>query len=173
MWRVIQSLLFATLLAVPVQAQQASADDIRKLDDRIQEVKTEVLDIAAEVRQLEEQLLYPSETRLTVALAMTAERGLRPGTAMIRVDGNLVAHHVYSDSEVDALRQGGVQSLYVGNVTIGKHEIDVTIRGSLANGDSFEETGRHEFNKGVDAKTLDITLTEARRDIGRIRIEDR
>ena len=68
MWRVIQSLLFATLLAVPVQAQQASQDDIRKLDDQIQEVKSEVLDIAAEVRQLEEQLLYRRRTRRTSRL---------------------------------------------------------------------------------------------------------
>ena len=45
MWRVIQGLLFTALLAAPVQAQQAAEDDIRKLDDEVQAVKTEMLDI--------------------------------------------------------------------------------------------------------------------------------
>lgn len=173
MWRVIQCLLFTTLLAAPVQAQQAPEVDIRKLDDQVQAVKTEALDIAVELERLEKQLLYPSETRLTVALAMNAEKGFRPGAAKVRVDGELVAHHIYSDSEVDALRQGGVQTLHVGNVALGKHELDVSISGELADGASFEETARHEFNKGVDASTLSIMLGQAGRENGRIRIEDR
>ena len=173
MWRVIQSLLLTTLLAAPALAQQASGDDILKLDDQVQEAKNEALDIAAELELLEKRLLYPSETRLTVALAMATSERIRLGAVKIRVDGELVAQHVYSDAELEALRQGGVQDLYTGNVNLGTHELDVSVNGALASGASFEETVRHEFTKGVDAKTLDITLVEAGRDSGRIRIDDR
>ena len=173
MWRVIQSLLLSTLLAAPVIAQQASGDDIRRLDDQVQEVKTEALDIAAELELLEKRLLYPSETRLTVALAMDTTEGVRLGAVKIHVDGELVAQHLYSDAELEALRQGGVQNLYTGNVTLGKHELAVSVNGALASGASFEETARHEFTKDVDARTLAIKLVEPGRDSGRIRVDDR
>jgi len=76
MWRVIHSLLLTTLISVPlalVQAQSLSSDDIRNLDDQVQEIKTDVLDIVAEINRLEERLLFPSGTRLSVSLAIARQ----------------------------------------------------------------------------------------------------
>lgn len=173
---VMHSLLVTALLATPfatVPAQESPGDDIRKLDDEVQDVKTEVLDIAAELDRLERQLLYPAETRLTVSLALVPREGVQLSAVEVHIDGNLVAHHVYSAGESAALRKGGVQTLHRGNITLGKHELAVSAIGELANGADFVRTRRFAFTKGVDAKVLDITLDPAQPEVDGIRIEDR
>lgn len=176
MWSVIRSLLLTTLLAVPlasVSAQEPASDDIRTLDDRVQQVKAEALDVAAELKLLEKRLLFPSGTRLTVSLAISGREGIRLSAAEIRIDGDLAAHHIYGERELEALAKGGVQTLYVGNVTTGTHELGVRLIGELANGMAFEETGRHVFTKGPDAKTLDIRFDHAGPETDGIRVRDR
>lgn len=176
MRRVIHSLLLTALLAAPfvsVPAQESSIDDIRSLDDEVQDVKADALDIAAELNLLEQRLLYPSGTRLTVSLGVGRNTAVQPGAVEIRIDGDLTAHHVYSVSEQEALQKGGVQTLYSGNITAGPHELTVRIIGKLANGASIEKTARHAFTKRVEAKTLDITIDYTGREDDGIRIEDR
>lgn len=176
MWRVKQSLLLTVLLAAPlasIPAQETSDDDIRKLDDQVQEVKTEVLEIAAELDSLEKRLLYPSGTRLLVSLAMDPQAGVRPDAVEIRVDGDLVAHHIYNARELDALQKGGIQTVYTGNAIAGTHELVVKVIGKLASGADVARTIRYEFTKGIDAKELDIILHPAGPGDDGIRIEDR
>lgn len=174
MWSVIRGLLLTTLLAVPLAAAQGPADDdIRSLDDRVQQVKADALDVAAELNLLEQRLLFPSGTRLTVSLAISGRQGLRLSAAELRIDGNLVAHHIYSESELEALGKGGVQTLYVGNVTTGTHELDVRLIGKLASGMDVEETGRHVFTKGAGAKTLDVRFERADPESRGIRVRER
>lgn len=170
------SLLLTALLAVPlasVSAQEPAADSIRKLDDAVQDVKTEALDIAADLNLLEERLLYPAETRLTVSLALGHDADVLLSSVEMRVDGQLSAQHVYSAPEQGALQKGGVQTLFTGNVSAGAHELDVRVVGMLATGARVERTGRRAFTKGDDATRLDITIDHTGREDDGIRIEDR
>ena len=130
MWRRMQSLLLTALLALPfasVSAQSPSADDIRKLDNEVQNVKSDALNIAAELNLLEQQLLYPPATRVTVSLGLGQDRDVELSTVELRIDDNLSAQHVYSVAERAALQQGAVHDLYTGNVVAGPHDLDVRI----------------------------------------------
>lgn len=176
MWMVTHSLLLTALLAVPfasVSAQTPTDDNIRKLDDEVQDVKTEALDIAAELNLLERQLLYPAATRVTVSLALGRGTDVELNAVEIRIDGDLTARHVYTAAEREALQKGGVQGLYTGNVPAGTHELGVRIIGRLTGGADFEEAGSHGFSKSVDPKSLDIRFDYAGREDDGIRIEDR
>ena len=164
MWRAMHSLLLAALLVMPPGS--VAADDIRNLDDEIQNLKTEALDIVAELNLLEEQLLYPAETRVTASLALSNNRDARLGAVEVRIDGDLAAQHAYSAAEQVALQKGGVQTLFTGNVTAGTHELDVRVTGKYADGGSFETTGRHTFTKGVGAETLALAIDDAQLAVG-------
>ena len=175
MWRVIQSLLLTAALAAPlmcVHAQDSGDDDVRQLDDQIQGAKEDALDIAAELNLLEQRLLYPTGTRLTVSLTMTRAGRVRLESAEIRIDDDIVANHVYSEGELKALQKGGVQNLYTGNITIGRHELQLTIIGEHMDGAHFERKASHVFTKHAAASALDVALDLATRE-GGIRIEDR
>ena len=65
---------------------------------------------------------------------------------------------MYRYQELEALQTGGVQRAYTGNVATGPHELRVTMKGKLANGKDFSESGSFSFAKGVKPKTLGITL---------------
>ena len=176
MWRLISKLLQATLLTAllaPVAAEDVSNDDLRSLDDQVQEVKTELLNISAELEILEERLLYPSSTQLSVYLSMQQQRDLHLHSVDIRINNEPATQHIYGIEEMKALWRGGLQNLYRGNVVAGTHELSVTIVGEHKDGTDFRKTGRHVFTKGVAPKALQITLAQAGRDDNGILIGDR
>ncbi|MBS0396441.1 MAG: hypothetical protein JSR54_17620, partial [Proteobacteria bacterium] len=66
--------------------------------------------------------------------------------------------YVYSFKEIDALRHGGVQRIYTGNVATGEHQIDVAVSGKLASGRDYAQNGHFTFTKQVQPKLLGVTL---------------
>src|SRR5215471_10698652 len=48
----------------------ADQQQMRGLDEQVQEVKSDVLSISAELNQLEEKLLYPSGTQVAIFIAL-------------------------------------------------------------------------------------------------------
>ena len=76
----------------------------------------------------------------------------------IQIDGQPVAHYIYSFKELEALQKGGVQRIYTGNIATGEHEIEVSLNGKLANGKDYSRTERFAFTKAVTPKLVGVTL---------------
>lgn len=153
------SLLLLIFCALgPLAAQDINSAEMKSLDGQVQEVKSDVLSIASELDALEERLLFPSNTQLSIFVAIAEEEDFRLDAVKVDVDGALAAHHIYSFKELDALQNGGVQRLYTGNITTGQHRIDVTMIGKLKNGKEFSESQEFTFAKNVEPRALGITL---------------
>lgn len=145
-------------LLSPARAQDAYREQMKGLDEQVQEVKSDVLGISAELSRLEEKLLYPSNTQVAVFIALAPADATRLDAVQIQIDGQLVTHYIYSFKELDALRKGGVQRVYTGNVTTGEHRIDIAVSGKLQSGDDYNQTGSFAFRKGVEPKLVGVTL---------------
>ena len=156
-FRASLSLLVFCMLG-PLAAQDINVDEMKSLDGQVQEVKSDVLSIASELDALEERLLFPSNTQLSVFVAIAENEDFRLDAVKVDVDGALAAHHIYSFKELDALQNGGVQRIYTGNVPTGEHQILVTMSGKLKNGREFSESQSYTFAKDVEPKALGITL---------------
>ena len=148
-------LVSATCLAT----DELSGNDMRSLDGQVQEIKSDVLNIASELSNLEERLLYPSNTQVSVFVSLTEQDKFRLDAIQVEIDGQLATHHIYSYQELEALQKGGVQRVYTGNIVTGDHELRVTMLGKLPNGDDFSSSETIAFAKGVKPKTLGVTLT--------------
>lgn len=156
---VIASLLLVSCWSLnPASAQELSGDDMRSLDGQVQEIKSDVLDIASELGNLEERLLYPSHTQIALFVSMAKDESFRLDAVQIEIDGEMAAHHIYSFQELEALKKGGVQKVYTGNIVTGNHELRVTMLGKLENGKDFNQSETFSFNKNVKPKSLGITL---------------
>jgi hypothetical protein len=131
---------------------------MRGLDEQVQEVKSDVLSIAAELNQLEEKLLYPSGTQVAVFVALAKGDQMRLDAMRLEIDGQLVAHYIYSAKELEALRKGGVQRIYVGNVATGDHQLNVLVDGKLKAGADFSRTEHFTFHKEVKPKLVEVTV---------------
>ena len=141
-----------------VGAQELATAEMRSLDEQVQEIKTDVLGIAAELNRLEEKLLYPSNTQLAVFVSIAQGETFRLDSMQINIDGALATHFLYGFKELEALQHGGVQRIYTGNVPTGGHEIAVSINGKTTGGDDFNSTETFSFDKGVEPKLLGIAL---------------
>ena len=143
---------------VPVWSAEPSAEDMRSLDDQVQEIKTDVLAIAAELGTLEEQLLFPSGTQVSVFVKLEHPESFRLDAVQLAIDGDLAAHHIYSFKELDALAGGGVQRLFTGNLPGGEHELEVTVIGKLPSGKDYRQMQQFTFEKHVGPRLLGIAL---------------
>jgi hypothetical protein len=139
-------------------AEEVSKEQMQSLDEQVQEIKSEVLSIAAELNRLEEKLLYPSNTQLSVFVSIAEDETLELDSLRILIDGELVAHHIYSFKELQALQKGGVQRIYTGNVPTGEHQLDVSVAGKLSGGGDFGGAQTFTFRKEVEPKLVGITL---------------
>ena len=144
--------------------EQISSDqrEMRGLDEQIQEIKSDSLRMAAELTQLEEKLLYPSGTQVAIFVELAKGDTIRLDAVRLQIDGQLVAHYIYSAKELQALHKGGVQRIYVGNVATGDHKLDVLVDGKLEGGADFSRTGQFTFRKEVKPKLVGLTLAGPR-----------
>jgi hypothetical protein len=159
------------IAAAPAVAETSSKEQMQGLDEQVQEIKSDVLAIAAELGRLEEKLLYPSNTQVAVFVSLAEGEELRLDSVQLRIDGELVAHHIYSFKELEALRKGGVQRIYTGNVASGEHRLEVAIAGKRADGADFTGDAGYGFHKGVEPEMLGIALGGAAADASGIRVE--
>ncbi len=161
MRHVVISLVLNAVLAVGVtaaHAQDANREQMKGLDEQVQEVKSDVLSIAAELNQLEEKLLYPSNTHLAVFVTIAPGETLRLDAMRVHIDGQLATHYIYTFKELEALQKGGVQRIYTGNVASGQHEIELSLAGKLASGQDYTRTERFPFSKEVGPKLIGVTV---------------
>jgi hypothetical protein len=157
----IRSISIALLLCLGSAlgwAQQNDQQQMRGLDEQIQEIKSDVLSIAAQLSQLEEKLLYPSGTQVAIFVSLAKGDQMRLDAVRLQIDGQLVAHYIYSAKELGALRKGGVQRIYVGNVAAGDHRLEVLVEGKREGGADFSRTEHFTFRKEVKPKMVGLML---------------
>jgi hypothetical protein len=160
MSRAILVVLLGLLAGViePAKAEDAYRQQMKGLDEQVQEVKSDVLSIAAELNQLQERLLYPSDTHFAVFVALAKGETLRLDAVQIRIDGQPAANYLYSFKELEALQKGGIQRIYTGNIATGDHDIEVSLNGKLANGKDYTHSDHFAFTKDVKPKLMGLTL---------------
>jgi hypothetical protein len=153
----------------PAAVQKPSQEEIsseqqqmRGLDEQIQGIKSDALRMSAELSQLEEKLLFPSGTQVAIFVALAKGDTMRLDAVRLQIDGQLVAHYIYSAKELQALRKGGVQRIYVGNVATGDHKLEVLVDGKLEGGADFSRTGEFTFRKEVKPKLVGLTVAGPR-----------
>ena len=135
----------------------ASREQIKGLDEQVQDIKKDVLAISAELQLLEEKLLYPATSQISLFVSIAKGGSYSPDAVQIKIDGKKIAHHIYSFKEVDALRRGGVQRIYTGNIRGGEHQLIVNVIGKN-NGGNTKRKVVYTLNKGIGPKLLEIDL---------------
>jgi hypothetical protein len=146
------------VLNVAAYGEEVSKDQIKGLDEQVQEIKTDVLSIAAQLNLLEEKLLYPSNTQVAVFVSLDNEAKFRLDSMEIQLDGKPVTHYLYSFTELEALQKGGVQRIYTGNIKSGEHDLLVLLTGKTAGGSDLRAKESFKIKKDVGPKMVEIHL---------------
>jgi hypothetical protein len=149
------------MLSFPVCAEEVSKEQIKSLDEQVQEIKTDTLDTGANLLLLEQKLLYPASTQVAVYVSLDDAATYRLDTIEIQLDGKRAAQHLYTVRELEALKKGGMQRIYAGNITTGEHSLEVLVTGKTLGGPRFRGTERVAFSKEVGPKILEVHLVDS------------
>jgi len=139
-------------------SEQVTKEQIKGLDEQVQDIKKDVLGISAELNQLEEKLLFPSNTQVSVFISLEKSAGFEPDAVQLKMDDRDVAHHIYSFKEVEALQAGGVQRIYTGNIQTGDHSVQVSVIGK-SGGSKKTQTTNHTISKGIGPQFVEIRVS--------------
>ena len=151
--------LFFILSITGSMAQDISREQIKGLDEQVQDIKKDVLGISTELNQLEEKLIYPSNTQVSVFVSLMKGDKFRLDAVKLKINGKDVTHHIYTFKELEALQSGGVQRLYTGNIRSGDHVLDVTLIGKGSGSSIYQQNASHKFAKSVEPKLIEIILS--------------
>jgi uncharacterized protein YejL (UPF0352 family) len=157
---IITALLAAVLVAASTcaaLAEEISREQLKGLDEQVQEIKSDVLAIAAELNQLEERLLFPSNTQIAIFVSVPRDAKFRLDSVQIHLGGKPVARHIYSFKELEALQKGGIQRIYTGNVRSGVHDLQVVAAGKSGTG-NFSLDEKFAVTKAVGPKIVELTI---------------
>ncbi len=154
--------------AVPQEQEQVSApaqisppvNDNRTLDDRVQALKKEVKALNRDLFILEEELLFPSSTQVAIFLSFDVGEFFKLDSVQVKIDDKVVANHLYTNRELGALKRGGVQRLYIGNVKAGEHELIATFRGPGPNNREYRRGTTMKFKKSSAAKFMELKIVD-------------
>lgn len=149
------------LSAMQVQAEEVSREQIKSLDEQVQDIKKDVLGISAELLQLEEKLLYPSNTQVSFFVSFAKNSKFRLDAVSLKLDGKDITHHLYTFKELEALQSGGVQRIYTGNIKSGEHALEVSTNVKVSGGNTEKKVSSYKFTKAVEPKLVEIQLSGA------------
>lgn len=154
------NIMFWLLLTVLLTALGRSAWG-DTLDQRISALKADVAALSQELFELEETLLYPADTQLSVFLSMTNADALTLDSIELHIDGKPVTAYFYSSREQQSLQAGSLQRLYVGNVPLGSHQLRIKLTAQSENDRYVRREAEFGFNKRAGESRLQLVL-EAR-----------
>ena len=159
----LRPLLIAPLIALiggQVHAD-ASGRVNTELNGEVESIKSELLTLRRDLVVLEEQLLFPASSQVAVFVSLDVGEFLDLDAVTLRVNGKEVAHHLYTQKQVDALIRGGVQKLYVGNVKQGENTVTAFFTGRGPSGRDYRRASTVTFEKTFEPAFVELKVTDS------------
>ncbi|MDN4502060.1 hypothetical protein QX776_06585 [Alteromonadaceae bacterium BrNp21-10] len=140
-----------------------TADDTntpQSVQQQVQNLKQQVIALNRDLFLLEEELLFPSSTQVVVYVAMDRGDYFKLDAVELKIDDETVSHYLYTQRQVEALYRGGVQRLYIGNVSQGQHQITAFFTGIGPEQRPYKRAVSASFVKSEDAAALEIAIVD-------------
>ena len=131
------------------------------LDNEMEDVKRSLLELKRDLVILEEDLLFPASSQVAVFVSMNVGEFFQLDAVTLKVNGKQVAHHLYTQKQVDALYRGGVQKLFIGNVKQGKNRVTAFFTGRGPSGCDYRRATSVDFEKTFEPAFVELAITDS------------
>jgi hypothetical protein len=130
------------------------------LDAEIEALKKEVLSLNRDLFILEEDLLFPPNTQFSVFLSMDSGALFSLDSVQLKINDKNIANHLYTERELAALKRGGVQRLYIGNLPSGEHEIVAIFTGLGPKGRDYRRGESVVIEKTTEPQFVEFMIAD-------------
>ena len=158
-------LLAFSQLAYAKESRAAEQKNIVPLHDQVQSLKKVVLELNRDLYLLEEELLFPSNTQLTVFISSETANLFELDSVSLELDGKEVANYLYTEKQSMALKKGGIHRLYVGHLKSGEHQLVAVFRGLGPQNREYRRITEHAFSKSTEAKFVEVSIVGQTEDL--------
>lgn len=155
---IIRSLAAVLIIIASTAAPTAMAEP---LDSEMEDVKEALLELKRDLVILEEDLLFPASSQVAVFLSMDLGEFFQLDSVTLKLNGKEVAHHLYTDKQVDALYRGGIQKLYIGNVKQGDNRITAFFTGRGPSGRDYRRATSVAFDKSFEPTFVELAIADS------------
>ena len=162
------ALLYCVVLLVsPAWAQDEQTDfEVRKenaspLSQKVEDLKQAALELNRDLLLLEEDLLFPANTQIAVYVSVDVGHFFQLDAVKLKIDDDMVASHLYSEKQNNALERGGIQRLYLGNLKTGKHEITAFFDGIGPQQREYKRAATYTLKKDQNPTMLEIRVMDS------------
>jgi hypothetical protein len=131
------------------------------LDNRIQDLKGDVIRLNRDLLVLEEELLFPANTQVALFVSMDVGKLFELDSVQVKLDDKVVTNYLYTPMEVQALHRGGVQRVYLGNLKAGTHEVVAFFTGKGPHERDYRRGANVKFEKTGEAKYIELRIQDS------------
>jgi len=158
--------LVLLLSSTPVVLAQQESDPVTDsahspLSNEIEDLKQAALALNRDLLILEEELLFPANTQVMVFLSVDVGEYFRLDAVKLHIDDQLVASHLYTPRQNDALKRGGIQRLYIGNLKSGEHELTAFFTGIGPGKREYKRGATVTIEKDDNPKMLELQVMDS------------
>lgn len=154
-------LAWSILAAAETGAGVPAAASSVAVSGDMEKIKKDMLALKRDLVILEEDLLFPASSQVAVFLSMDIGELFQLDAVTVELNGKEVAHHLYTDKQVDALHRGGVQKLFVGNVKQGPNRLTAFFTGRGPSGRDYRRATTVEFEKTFEPAFVELAISDS------------
>lgn len=131
----------------------------------IEQLKKEVMTLNRELFILEEDLLFPASTQVSVFVSVDIGRFFTLDSVELKLNNEDVAGFLYTKRQRESLEQGGIQRLFKGNLKMGQHQITAIFIGLDQEQRTVKRAITHLFEKEDDAVMIELKVEDNTRNL--------
>ncbi|WOH38954.1 hypothetical protein RI844_06970 [Thalassotalea fonticola] len=131
----------------------------KDVEQELQTLKADMVDIAAEMQILEQQMLYPDAEQLAVYLSVDIAEGFDVSRVKLLLNASEVALINYNDVQMDAFNRGGIERIFIGDIEVGAHTVTAIISGETSNGQKIKRAVSQQVSKAANANVLELSVS--------------
>ncbi|WP_199915568.1 AraC family transcriptional regulator [Saccharobesus litoralis] len=150
--------------AQEVENNKLKTADEPELATELEKIKQQVIQLNRDLFVLEEDLLFPASTQVSVFVSVDVGRFFKLDSVEVKINGKNVAGFLYTDRQRFALEQGGIQRLYQGNLKEGEHELTAIFTGVDADNRDAKRAAVYTFEKDDEAIMIELKLQDNSQD---------
>jgi len=139
-------------------SQTDSGTENQSFSDKVNNLKQQVLELNRDLFILEEELLFPVNTQINVFVSIDVGYLFELDSVRLKIDDKVVSNYLYTEREIQALQRGGVQRLYVGNLTTGEHELTAFFIGKGPSARDYKRASTVTITKTDEAQFVELKI---------------
>jgi len=142
------------------QQQPAQQQQAQPLQQDMAQLKQQVIQLNRELFLLEQALLFPPETQLSLFLSIDTGQFMQIDSVQLLLDDKPVGAHLYTSTQLDALKRGAIQPLLQLNVDAGQHQLTAVFVGKGPNNRDYRRAVNYSFEKKSTAVLLELQVKD-------------